>query len=571
MRLTTLNTLIATFTAAALAATLAGCDAPEGSDVDVAVGAETVTVPKLSGDSKDAIVSATSTNTSTTGTRTTAGVDLGRSTTPPLPPSPDPLPPTVSAISSGDGWRRVQVTGNAVDGETGAAKVLNDEYYVINGRDAIASADLSDQARAQLFGRLNGRPRPPKGEQEIIIVPKRLDDLARSGVSTFSLCDDDNNKVYSKTYAVDRTYPYHVSTEGSFSGSGDLNVHLKGSVTAAVHYDVTYTLCVPIPVLHSVSVSGSADVIADASLDAVFADKWSWSRVVAEPTIGTVTLPLVPIPLTFTAPITVGIDASAKAELHVHAGYEAHGAFSIGCNGDGCDGSKSATHSYTPNGSPSVNLSGKATVTPWVKGAVHARVVEDWLAFAEVGVKAKLNGQLWAQAGNSCGDGNHDGGNEYVQAATLDLGVGVDVEARAGFIFAGQLGPWTWNVWSKHLAFWSFGESSALSPIFYSAGVQSDALKTANMRASMRPCWPYKDAVTYRVTWNDGAVTTHSGAPGTLLTITHPYATYGTKVVHIEAVQDAAGRLIGGGADRSVRLSSLDPASSNANPGVLSP
>ena len=155
---------------------------------------------------------------------------------------------------------------------------------------------------------MNGRALPAKGEQEIIIVPKRLDDLARSGVSAFSLCDDDNNKVYSKTYAVDRSYPYHVSTEGNLSGSGDLNVRLKGSVTAEVHYDVTYTLCIPVPVIHSVSVSGSADVIADASLDAIFADKWNWSRVVAQPVLGTVTLPILPIPLTFSAPITVGID-----------------------------------------------------------------------------------------------------------------------------------------------------------------------------------------------------------------------------------------------------------------------
>ena len=100
-----------------------------------------------------------------------------------------------------------------------------------------------------------------------------------------------------------------------------------------------------------------------------------------------------------------------------------------------------------------MNLSGKATVTPWVKAAIHVKVIEDWVAFGEVGVKAKLNGQLWAQAGNTCGDGNHDGTPEYVQAATLDLGVGIDIEARAGFIFAGELGPWTWNAPSEHLAF----------------------------------------------------------------------------------------------------------------------
>ena len=81
MRLTTLNTLIAIFTTAALAATLAGCDATDATDVDVTVGAEItgVTVPKLSGDSKDAAYVTVAPTTGTTGsTRTTTGVDLGR-------------------------------------------------------------------------------------------------------------------------------------------------------------------------------------------------------------------------------------------------------------------------------------------------------------------------------------------------------------------------------------------------------------------------------------------------------------------------------------------------------------
>jgi len=205
-----------------------------------------------------------------------------------------------------------------------------------------------------------------------------------------------------------------------------------------------------------------------------------------------------------------------------------------------------------------------------VKAAIHAKVLADKFAYAEVGVKAKLNGQLWAEAGNGCGDGNHDGVPEYVDAATVDLGVGIDIEARAGFA-GNDFGPWSWNVWTKHVAFWSLGDGSALSPIFYSTGVQSDAMLTANLLASMRPCWPFKETITYQVTWNDGAVTTYTGTPTTLLPISHPYTSYGSKPIHIEAVQDSAGRVIGGTADLYVRLSPIDPGAGNGNTGVLSP
>jgi len=332
---------------------------------------------------------------------------------------------------------------------------------------------------------------------------------------------------------------------------------IGGGVTGTVTYDVQFHWCIPTVVLHRVSVAGNADVIADATIDASFGDNGKWSAKVAEPVLGTVLIPYVEIPITFSVPITIGIDADAKAELHSHATYEANGQFNISCNAGGCDGTKSATSGFTPKGSPTIGVTGTAHVTPWAQATIHAKILDDWLAYAAVGVKTRMPGELWAYAGNTCGDANNLGTPQFVSATTMDLGIAIDVVADTGF-FGSDLGPWSWNVWTRHLAFWSLGDTSALSPIFYPTWPTSDALMTARMHARMRPCWPYTDAVTYQVTWNDGATALFTGAPGTLVDMDHPYASYGAKIIDIVSLYDEAGRSLGGTTESSAMLSPID-------------
>jgi hypothetical protein len=468
-----------------------------------------------------------------------------------LPPPADISAPVTQTLESGDGWSRVHVTGSAVDAVTGAPTAVDDEYVVINGRGAIDKTSLSAPARQALTAKFAAVPAPAVGDDEIIIVPKRLDDAAQAPFASYGLCDDENGKSVSESYTFDRVVPYHLSDTGNLSGTGDFAARFKGTVSGVVSFDIKFSWCIPSIVLHRVTVTGNADVIGNAVIDAAFSDQWSWSTQLADPTLGTVVLPGLPIPVTFTLPITAGIDASAQAQLHFNGAYEAQGAFNVWCNGGGCTGSSSATHAFTPQGSPNFSVNGTATVTPWVEGAVHANVLADWVAYAEVGVRAKLGGQLWAHDGTGCGDGDGNGHDESVSALTLDLNIGIDVLAKAG-ILGDDLGPWDWNVWNHELGFWSLGDTSAMAPMFTSAGISNSALTTANMRASMRPCWPYTDAVTYRVTWNDGAVDYISGPPSQVLPVQHRFAGYGVRTFHIDAVSDAAGRQINAGVDHSV-------------------
>jgi hypothetical protein len=474
----------------------------------------------------------------------------------PPPPPPDPIAPSVLALEQGAGWRRVQVSGMAEDIQTGTMQPLSDEFYVINGRNSINYTSLPANTRQILSAKMMAAPMPEDGDEEIIVVPKRLNDAVQSGVAYFSICDDDNNKVLSKTYSFDKSYNYHRNTEpGAFVGSGDFNTQMKGTITGQVKYSIKYSWCIPTVVIHRVTVLGSADVLANASLVAQFQKKWSWDHEVAAPVLGTVSF--FGIPVTFKAPITVGLDAAAAATLNLQGSYQAHGSFNVHCNGNGCDGSKNATSGFLPGGSPTASVSGMVKVTPWAEGAIRAYVLDEWLAYAQVGVRARLPGELWGYYGNTCGDGNHDGTAETVSAATLDLNVAIDVVAKAGFL-GSDLGPWSWTVWEQHLAFWNLAGGSALDPIFYTETCGGGNL--AIMRGRMRPCWPYQDAITYRVTWSDGAVTDFTGAPSTLFTQNHSFATYGSKPIRLDALHDAKGRELSRSVTTNVNLTWLPVA-----------
>lgn len=479
----------------------------------------------------------------------------------------DPERAPAQELERGDGWRRVRVAGNADDGDTGAARQIDDEFYVFNGRASIDKAmTLPGKTRlalAQSMARDGGKASDAAraagddpADDEIIIVPAaaaRQIEVADQ-VRTIGWCDDEN-KTYSKTYSFDKTYNYtKTKVTGSFDGQATFTARLKGMVTGTVKYKVKrdwYTGCVPYAVIQRVTVTGNADVLATANVNAAFEKTWSWEKEIAAPVLGTITLPVVPIPVTFRAPIDVGLIAAAKATLTASGQYQAMGSFDIRCNSDGCSGSKSASHGFTPTGSPSLGASGRVKVTPWIQGGIRAYVISEWVASAEVAVRAGVAGELFGYYGNTCGDADADGTPEWVSAATLDLWIDIDVVAKARFL-GDDKGPWTWNVWDRHLAFWKLGANSALNPIFYDS--QGGGTMTATMRGKMRPCWPYDDAVNYRITWSDGAITNLTSHPDTLFSSAHDFGWFGSRVVRVDALSDARGRNVAGTTTHNVFL-----------------
>jgi hypothetical protein len=252
------------------------------------------------------------------------------------------------------------------------------------------------------------------------------------------------------------------------------------------------------------------------------------------------------------APIDVGVDAEAKVTLKADAKVVGKGSFDVTCGSSSCSGSKSATFEFDDGDPPTVEATARVKVTPWAQGAVRAVLYgETYGAYGQVGVKASLPTDLWAYAGNGCGDANGDGKPEFVSALTLDMRARIDVTSKA-VVLGDEIGSWSWNVLDRPVFFKSFGDGSALDPIFYNE--PSGTSRKARMRGRMRPCWPYSDPVKYHITWSDGAVTDFTGAPTQLFAQEHQFASYGVYPIAVEAVEDTAGRKIAGSTTHNVRF-----------------
>jgi hypothetical protein len=513
----------------------------------------------------------------------------------------DPNAPGVQQTSAGDGWRVMHVSGSLPDSKTGTLTAVDDDIIILESKEAIDAAPLGPKTRAQLkqsstlrlskamaaapaFAKSTGiATSPPEEESLFTVVHKKSMDQMENptppppGVTYFSFCDDYDGE-YSKSLSVDKSYAYHKGDEtGSFTGSFDVNARMQGSATATIKYRAKTSIAAA---CHAVwidfkkaQVKGTADLTASGKVDAQFHKGWHYSKTIAQPTVFDqwFTIGVVPVHLLVKVPVEAGLDADAKATLHANAKVVGHGAFDVTCTSSNCTGSKSASIAIDSSDPPSFEATARVKVTPWAQASLKAVLFDETIGgYGQVGIRASLPTDLFAYAGNQCGDADGNGQNETVTGLTLDMAVKVDIVAKAG-AFGGTIGPWNWNVANKHLLFKSFGEGGVLDPIFTYERVPGQLLHT-RMHGRMRPCWPYADAITYRITWSDGSLSNFTGSPATLFTQDHDFGTYGLKPIKLEAIRDAAGRdLAAGGASttHNVNLRPFDDIFVHVNGGVL--
>jgi hypothetical protein len=493
-------------------------------------------------------------------------------------PSFDPLDPTAKAagglvtqtLEIGDGWRKVRVTGNASDLDTGAPTTVDRTLIVVQDKSKIATApvptfvktDVSAElaavapATAPPIGVTKGgfvvSKRLPAPDDDVLIVDSTsattLQAQIDSGAPTAMYLCDDYDKTLSKTVSTTKTYGENKSFgPGDFTGTFNGTASLTASATAKAVIHVKKKWCVPYGVSFKYAqITGNATVAANGHLDGAFAKSFHYEKTIAQPSLGSLSFTIGPIPVqvNFSAPIRLGLDGSAKATVKFDGAATTHATFDMICKSSGCSGSKSATMSYPAGaGVPSMSADGLVEATPYAYAGIHANLYTDWVANAEVGIKAKLRNQLWGYAGNTCGDANGDGTNEFVNAAVLDSRFGVDLVGKVSLV-GHDYGPWTYGILDTHVKYWDLmsGGSTAVSPLL-SFNIPTPGGTTVNAQIRMRPCWPWTDAMKYDVAWGDGATTqTSYVAANSLAVSTHTFATIGRKTVTATPALDVMGR-----------------------------
>jgi hypothetical protein len=518
-------------------------------------------------------------------------------------PAPDP---GGSGVLTLDGqWQLVDVpagtTVTAQDTSTPPTTTTSDQHvYVLNGPDGVLASPLPDTIKNELVPTTSDGGVSISSEDggtdfymvsqeiaegidasetageltpEIAAIAEPLDDSGTSGSvtteSAFGGSCAPKPQFYPYTLNLsDKTYTKDLPLSGSFSGSVSITGHISGTIHADTSFDIkrknVLGFCVPygakFKTLHAYGTAtsnGGIDLTGTVNYSGTFGP---WD--IAKPDLYSFWVyPYgIPVKIGFNLPITSGLSLSATATgtLNYNGTHVANGTFDYTCTLDSCTG----THTFenTPDSSSQEitgGVSGHVKPTPYVDVAVRAYLYSDSIAYAQIGVRPYLLGDLWLYDGNACGDADGDAVNETVRALTFDLDRRIDLTGKAN-IFSSNVWDQTIQTGTvKHVGFYDLIGSSAMQPLFQGTpGLDPGATGQYKMR--IRPCWPYTDQVTYQVDFGDGSTPqTFQGAPGTDVQVSHSWSAEGSPTVTATSVSDQHGRSLNAPYSRTLQIKAL--------------
>lgn len=466
---------------------------------------------------------------------------------------------TQQVVASGTGWQIVHLSGVAT-ADDGTARMVDQDLLVADSAAALEGAPISKLARGQIDGMISTLPASDRQGQ--IVVNMDAVRQAEGQITPQLLGCESVERTWRRSLVRRTSYSHsQANVAGVFQGTFTLSGSAKDSVGAAVTMRVYRTYvpfagCIPFfSTLRAVRLGGGADLTGRAIVNANFYGEWHASRTVVSPVLfdAIVLIGDLPVWLTVEIPIEVGIDAGGRVKVDVDASAEAHGRFDVTCKSGTCVPTKSANWSAKNNKTPSFDASGR--VSPWAQVSAKLSLYKG-VSSGKVGVRATFKNHLWAYAGNSCGDGNGDGINEWVQAKTVDARLGLELRTSVAF-FGVAAGEWSARIGDDYfIGFYDLIGSTAMDPIFIpTTGVGT----TYAFRGRMRPCWPYPDPVTYRFAWGDGSPNSFLlFPPMALFTMQHGFPKRGvTYPVTLTATKDGAGRMLNRSATRSITIPTI--------------
>ena len=447
---------------------------------------------------------------------------------------------------------------------------------VIEGLAGINTAPISSTLRQALLSDWNASGQP--SAVTYFVNPEGIDAIERSlangsvdpylqpYTSSAAGCSD-QVKTKTRNFALNWNGTSYTSPVGPFTGDLDLQADLSGDAAAVFKYRVKrfglFGFCVPYWIkFDSFRIHGTAALDGDVSLDGSLSNNqnpWEWSREITKLHLGTNDFWAGPIyiKLGYKLPIRVGVKAGVTVDATVDFENQgvATGSFDYTCrNFSSCTGhSNFNAQNLTSTQSVTGAVQGRADVQAFVDVGVRAYLYSESVAYAQVGVRPKALLDVWGYWGNNCGDVDCDESAEALAAltASIDWQIAINAKARA-------LGrTWNWDdLWQSnqyHLAFIDFLGSAALDPMLHGPGtVRTNDLVT--YQARMRPCWPYDDAMTYEVVWEDGSVNTFTKAPDEYQDLNHYFPNAGSQPVTVTALHDAHGRTLNRSTTRDIQV-----------------
>ncbi len=484
-----------------------------------------------------------------------------------LPPDEEPVYEE-AILDEGRGWQLKTIKGTVLDDKSQTYQPYAANVFTLQA-DGLSEAPLAGDVRDKLLADPQVKDTVFTLNQHILeeidlsrkqgYLTEDLKAIAEPEEGTVGLTGDygklapcpDQIHTRSRSLSVNTPINYSGSLGGGFSGSLSSTGNLSGSATGELEFAVKRTrvlgLCVPYGArFNHARAYGSVAVSSGTSLSGTLSYNYAWETELAKPHLGALAFMIGPVPvyIGFNLPINMGLDvqASVTGTVNYNGTQTATGSFDYTCTLSGCGGSSSYSLGGNTQQPFTGSVSGRVYPNIWVQAAVRVYLYTEWVAYAQVGVRPYLRGDLWGYYGNNCGDADGDGIQETVGALTFDLDWQLYLTGQAS-AFGSTPAQWN-NLWSTpryHIRFWDLLGSSAMRPMI--SGSSTAPVNTAQSYSGMmRPCWPYNDSVSYRFNWGDASTTNFNGAAHSWNASSHTWTTTGSKSLSLTALSDSHGR-----------------------------
>jgi len=501
--------------------------------------------------------------------------------------------PTVQAVvSRGDKWQLTRVAGQTTDGTTA---LFDDSLYMLQDAAGIAEAPLPADIQADLADDPTSSQQFTAASQTVIseivtseqigkltpaleAIAEPLDPQALANQNMLALFGRCASTPIARNATINLDGFNFPLFAGALSENVNANLSISGHVSAAVTLELhllvkrfrLFGACIPYGItFDTLHVSGNATLDYAATLAGTVTLSESFEKELLKLGLFDVWFQVGPVPvrIAFNLPISVGADltASAAGSLSYDSGHRATGSLDYTCTSGGCRG----TSSFQPFESsvPATltgSISGRLQPSVWAEAAFRGALYSDSLAYAQVGVRPFLHGDLWGFSGNDCGDGDGDGVNETVTGLTFDLDSEITANVAGGLFGAGPSRHDLLTTGRHHLKFFDLIGSSALSPTIQ-GNPNATAGQLASYTVSMRPCWPYTDEVSHTITWGDGSSEILSASPPAGASTSHAWQQVGTYSLTATSLRDAHGRSLNRSTSRDIAVTAISTGS-NGNP-----